>query len=194
MEPPPHQANAATPPKQTSWQAITSLILGILSIFGLSFLTGIPAIILGIVGLSKVKNNQDVGGKGLSVAGIVLGIIGSLLILLLFFGSARVLSSAKNASARNTCYNLKNAMSAYFTEYRSHPLKESDGVLETDANFMSVILAADNEIGKKANPREIVFFYGSSARPDSNGKFRSGLEKKKMDRAIFGIPGEICIG
>lgn len=47
--------------------AITSMILGVVSLTMLGPISGIPAVILGIIGLSKSPK------KGLSIAGIVTG-------------------------------------------------------------------------------------------------------------------------
>ena len=63
---------APAPGARTSGLAITSLVLGILSIFTL-FLTAIPAIICGIIGLVKIgKSAGQLKGKGLAIAGIVV--------------------------------------------------------------------------------------------------------------------------
>jgi hypothetical protein len=50
--------------------AIASLVTGILSL-------GVVALVLGIVGLNRVKRSGQ-GGKGLAIAGIVLGVLGTL--------------------------------------------------------------------------------------------------------------------
>jgi prepilin-type processing-associated H-X9-DG protein len=61
---------AQNPNAKTSGLAITSLVLGILSIFTL-FLTALPAIILGIIGIFKIeKSAGQLKGKGLAIAGI----------------------------------------------------------------------------------------------------------------------------
>jgi hypothetical protein len=63
---------APSPDAKTSGLAITSLVLGILSIFTL-FLTAIPAMILGIVSIFKIeKSAGQLKGKGLAIAGIVV--------------------------------------------------------------------------------------------------------------------------
>jgi hypothetical protein len=59
-------------PPRTSGAAIASLILGILGCIPL--VTGILAVILGAVGLSATKK-PNVGGRGLAIAGLVLGLV-----------------------------------------------------------------------------------------------------------------------
>ena len=56
--------------------AVTSLVLGILSFFCLA-LAGIPAIVFGFLGLSRAKTAGT--GQGMAVAGMILGLVGTLL-------------------------------------------------------------------------------------------------------------------
>lgn len=69
-----------TPASQDNGLAIASMILGIVSLTGPGFILGIPALILGIVGLKK-----NHGGQGMSIAGIITGGI-STVFSLLFWG------------------------------------------------------------------------------------------------------------
>src|SRR5262245_59066222 len=63
-------------PTQTSGKAIASFILGLCS-FVLCLITGIPAIILGILGLGDINNpKKNLSGRGLAIAGIVMGSLG----------------------------------------------------------------------------------------------------------------------
>jgi hypothetical protein len=56
--------------------AITALVFGVLSFVCLPFLGPILAIVFGFIGLSRAK--QVGTGRGMSIAGIVLGIVGLL--------------------------------------------------------------------------------------------------------------------
>ena len=60
------------PPQQSNGPAIASLILGILGCVPL--ITGLLAVLFGIVGLRKTRD-PAVGGKGLAIAGLVLGLL-----------------------------------------------------------------------------------------------------------------------
>src|ERR1041384_8343481 len=85
--------------------ALTSMILGIVSILLAIILIGLPigwvALILGIVSLVKInKNPQRLSGKGFAIAGIVTGAVGGfcfapllIAILLPSLGKARELSN-----------------------------------------------------------------------------------------------------
>lgn len=63
--------------------AIASLICGILSPCCFGLLTGIPAVILGFMAISREKSNPELyGGKGMAIAGIVLGSVGFIFTIL----------------------------------------------------------------------------------------------------------------
>jgi hypothetical protein len=57
--------------------AIVSLVLGVSALNGMGFLTGIPAIVIGIIAL---KNKKP--GRGLSIAGLATGIVGTVVSLI----------------------------------------------------------------------------------------------------------------
>lgn len=69
-----------TPASEGSGLAIASLILGILSLTGFFIFTGVPAIITGIMSLRKKQKE-----RGMSIAGIIMGSVGTLLTLLFVF-------------------------------------------------------------------------------------------------------------
>lgn len=76
--PAPTYAPAAYPQtQQPSGFAITALVLGIVSVTGFGLLTGIPAVIFGSLALNKKQH-----GRGMSIAGIVTGAVGTVLSLL----------------------------------------------------------------------------------------------------------------
>jgi hypothetical protein len=70
-------------PPRTSGLAIASLVLGILNLSGIGSLL---ATIFGAVALGQIsRSNGAVTGKGMAIAGFVLGIIGLGLIAFLFY-------------------------------------------------------------------------------------------------------------
>jgi prepilin-type processing-associated H-X9-DG protein len=70
----PHPGDALKPNRAAVW----ALILGVLS-FVLSFLAGIPAVVLGIIGMKRASADRATGGQGMAILGLVLGIVGSFL-------------------------------------------------------------------------------------------------------------------
>lgn len=111
--PPPAYDNSPmdyAPQPKTSGMAMTSMILGILSIpllcaFGIGIIPGIIAIILGIVALSAISRNpQRYGGRGMAIAGIATGAGGTLLLVpLLVAILLPSLGKARELANRSTC-------------------------------------------------------------------------------------------
>jgi hypothetical protein len=67
-------------PVRTSGKATTSLVLGVVSMVCFGFLTGIPAIIVGIRARKEIRLSQGrTSGDGLALGGIITGIIGTLI-------------------------------------------------------------------------------------------------------------------
>jgi len=81
----PYGAYPGYPPQApTSNLAIASLVCGIVSLFFcyLSAIPGIPAVICGHLALSAMRNSlYPVSGRGMAIAGLVLGYLGILFTL-----------------------------------------------------------------------------------------------------------------
>lgn len=151
-------------------------------------LGSIPAIILGILALRRIGDPAAAQrGQGLAIAGIVTGGLGMFtgLFTIAILASAAMpalngaLQKAGQRHAENTAYNLKTAISAYYTEYRRFPAEPESGEsvdLQSDHELMDVLFGADNQAGESGlNPRGIVFYAGIEAVPMSNGKYSKGV-------------------
>ena len=69
--------------QETAGAAIASLVLGILSLLGLGFISGIPAILCAKNAKAKIKESDGrLGGAGLAMAGVITGWIGTTLSLI----------------------------------------------------------------------------------------------------------------
>ena len=75
---PPYPQYAPAP--RTNGLAIASMVLGIVWLWGIG---SILALIFGLVSMKQIKERGD-GGKGMAIAGIVLGAIGVLSLIALF--------------------------------------------------------------------------------------------------------------
>jgi len=95
-----HYYPPSPPPVTTNGKSIAALVLGILAIvipyIGLLF--GIIAIIFSTLALKEIRIRQD-QGRGLAIAGLVCGIIGTIIyaiLILLFIIFALVVSGMNN--------------------------------------------------------------------------------------------------
>ena len=112
----------------TSGKAIVSLILGVFSL--LCCFAGILAIILGIQGLRETNRSDGrVTGRGLAIAGIVLGSIGSLLAISSIGWLLEGVNETHGVRRAQSSNNLKQAALAilfYHATYGSLPPAESE--------------------------------------------------------------------
>ena len=123
-QPPAGAPGYPLPPAKKSGQATASLVLGILSLFT-CFITGIPAIIFGHLGLGSIARSQgQLGGKGMAVAGLVMGYIftaGTVVAALLAVGTfplySKIMDEMKMKSAMKSGYQIHQACFAYASEH-----------------------------------------------------------------------------
>ena len=121
--PPQAQPYRAYQPPQTHGGAIASMVLGIASIaLCLSFLAGIPAIILGHISLSRIKKSMGrLKGEGMALTGLILGYI-SLPFILIIAAIAipnllRARISANESAAASTVRTISVTQVTYSTTY-----------------------------------------------------------------------------
>lgn len=111
---------------------------------------------------------------------VVISII-TILAGLVYPVITKVMIHAKEKKALNSALHLRNAIDAYFTEYRKFPLhdadlKRSDAELLSDSDLMNVLCASESESGRDGlNPKRIVFYTGSTARPMGGGRYQGGV-------------------
>lgn len=102
METPPPIPPSAAP--RTAGLAIASLVLGILSVSCLSILAGIPALILGIIALTRIgKSVGLLRGQGLAIAGIVMGGISFALLPIVAAMLIPAVSGARAGAYKAAC-------------------------------------------------------------------------------------------
>jgi hypothetical protein len=82
--------------------AVAALVLGIIGFFGNVCSCGVPsvvAIVLGHIGMAQTKSGA-VGGRGMAVAGLVLGYIVfvPVIIIIVFFGGLTFVTSLFGAA------------------------------------------------------------------------------------------------
>ena len=101
MEPDPTATSYSTPPTapagpaagMTNGFAIASLVLGIVGLTGFPFIPSVLALIFGYKGKRQIDLSGGAEqGRGLAIAGIVLGWIGTVVLLLLGLGAALLIA------------------------------------------------------------------------------------------------------
>lgn len=99
-----------TPAPKTESLSIWSLVLGIFSWFCLSILAGIPAIVCGHISLGRIAKNPLLRGKGMSIAGLILGYTSVLVIPVVAVLAALALPAVTGALERGKAMqSLNNA-------------------------------------------------------------------------------------
>lgn len=93
--PPPPEGSvqySARPPR-TSGLAIASMVLGIVWIY---WIGSILAIIFGHIALSQIRKDPNLGGRGMAIAGVVLGYVGVAIVVvgIVAFAAFRTTSSS----------------------------------------------------------------------------------------------------
>jgi Protein of unknown function (DUF1559)/Domain of unknown function (DUF4190) len=97
-------------PAATSGKATAALVLGLLS-FCVNIFAGIPAIVLALMSFGDIKRSRGrLGGKGLAVAGLVLGCLGILSGLALIPAVVKVREAAARVQSTNNLRQMALAM------------------------------------------------------------------------------------
>ena len=112
--------------------AIASFVLGLLSILlCLNLFTGIPALILGILALSSIKQD-NLGGRGMAITGIILGAVGTLLMPIVAVLIGMLLPAvmaardgALNAATQNNLKQISNAVHNHEADNNTYPAAAS---------------------------------------------------------------------
>ena len=98
--------------------ATVSMILGVASLCG-SFVTGVPAVILGVLSLRSIRRSQGrLKGKGVAIAGLVFGLFGSVVPILVV---REVQYRANRLISFNNLYQMGLAMHSYASANGTFP-------------------------------------------------------------------------
>ena len=108
----------------------------------------------------------------------MIAAVASILFALLLPWTGGTSCGNPNARDENTAYNLKNAISAYFMEYREYPLRSPglDITVDTRGRLLDILLGSDAEKRPDGrNLRGIAFYTDKAAKPLADGKYRKGV-------------------
>ncbi len=151
------------PPQTTSSLAITSLVLGVFSVFCCAIFTGLPAVICGHMSLGQIgRSRGTIGGQGYAIGGLITGYVGiifsSAMMLAIFlpaFTAAR--QSAKSSMSLQEARQIYSACNAYAASHGGkYPATLEDLVpefLPDRSKLADPSLTGSTEIG--------YYYYGS---------------------------------
>jgi len=141
--------------KRTLTMAVVSLILGIIGLIPLiGILFGLIALILGVVALVKISRNQEtLKGKGMAIAGIVMGSLSVVLLPILAILAAiiipnlfRAKEQASMAYATSALKTISAAAESYRVDKGSYPASLKD-LADGSAPYIPESMAADSYNG-----------------------------------------------
>ncbi len=145
------------PQPPTSGLAIASLVLSILGL-------GLPAVICGHLALGSIKRSGGTeGGKGLAIAGLVIGylsmLVGIFVIIAVLAAGAAIKERIPIYETRSDIVSLSLALSTYRTEYGEYPMlggaeKGKDFSIVPDQAFLD-LMTGQNVQG--LNSSEVAF-------------------------------------
>ena len=102
---------------RTDGKAIWSLVCGILSITCFWILTGIPAIILGHLSRSSIRNSMGrLKGEGMALAGLILGYISVVLLPVILIASIAIPSWLRSRQIANESTAVMNVRAITIAE------------------------------------------------------------------------------
>jgi hypothetical protein len=105
--------------------AITSFVLGLVSLVCFGFLSGIPAVICGHVARGKAKREPAIfGGAGFALAGLIMGYVGILVTLLAL--PAMLLPALGKAKERAQSINCINQLKQIGLAYKVWAIDHND--------------------------------------------------------------------
>ena len=103
---------------ETAGIAVTSLVLGILSLTCFSIFTGIPALICGTIALGRIRSARgSLTGQGLAISGVVMGGLSILMIPVLIGLCLPAFASAREEARRVQCMSQEKQIGAAFVSY-----------------------------------------------------------------------------
>ena len=100
--------------QKSSGLAITSMIMGIISLMGAALLVFPPilAVIFGHVSLSKCKKDPTLGGRGMGIAGLVMGYVAIVPGLIFSAMAIPAFSKVRDSSQEKAIINNMRQLSA----------------------------------------------------------------------------------
>lgn len=207
----PPQAQPYRPyqPAKTDGGAIASMVLGIASFaLCLSFLAGIPAIILGHISRSKIKKSMGrLQGDGMALTGLILGYISLLFIpiiaAIVIPNLLRARISANEAAAASTVRMINTTQITYSTTYPEQGYARdlatlggncTSGTAEHACLLDSQLGQANCTSGVWCQKGQYKYTISSSCAPARFGEQQRGTENACTEYVIAATPINVNTG
>ena len=150
---------------RTSRLAVWSVFLGIVGIFILG-ISSIAAIICGHLSRRKIrKSGGSLAGKGIALAGLILGYPGLILTGAEFFAGNPAITKAKRTTAMATAVAIESAVNNFYTEYGAMPSETLITETTKEVSLVKTLRGAD----PARNPRNIRFLSVKESKQHKNG-------------------------
>lgn len=184
------------PADPASGLATTSLVLGILSLFGLSCLTGIPAVICGHMARARQKQAGYPSG-GLAIAGLITGYVGTVLIAFIALLASIAIpvygQAQERAKLTRSMANAKRIVAAcqmYQTDNGGEFPQNLEVLSRYDMAVDILVDPLDPQIGKEA------YWYSKPERtaPGNTVVVASRAQTSRGKRALGHKDGSASIG
>ena len=157
--------------------AITSFVLGILSVMCFGLLTGLPAIVLGHTAHNRARRTPArYGGGGLAMAGFIMGYVSLITTFVLAGLMLPAIAKAKGKAQRITCINNMKQIGLGFRIWATDHEGQFPFSSSTNATEVGAEAEADEFAGREVavftrlanelnNPRLLVCPADGSKRP-----------------------------
>lgn len=180
---------------QTSGLAITSLILGIVSIvFCLTALSGIPAVICGHIARSQIgRSGGALTGAGMALAGLITGYLGTLSLPILAALAIPAFTAAKHKAVEaqdlNQARQIVMACQTYANDHDGNfpaALEElvTEGHLASGAALESPLLKQPGTVG-------YLYFGAKPSDPSDKVLFASKAKTRQGKRIVARVDGTV---
>ena len=139
----PGQPPALPSQRKTEPLSIWALALGIGSIVGCwigGFLAGLPAVICGHIGLSRIKRDPSLDGKGMALAGLITGYIGLLVIPLAILPALAIPAITQAMERAKATQTLSNMRSIHLVLQQAEVDGKSSGKFGSKAELEKILV------------------------------------------------------
>ncbi len=162
-------ARKAEAPAKGSGLSVASLVLGILSVFPFSILTGIPAAITGAIAIAQKRR-----GRGMAIAGVVLGastpLTAGIILAIMIPNFVMFQERARRSTVKNNMDVVQCALEAYAVDHNDNYPGPDVSWEPGNGQGMAAYFPGGDPVGSSGSPVAGVF----PLNPYSGERYRYG--------------------